>query len=96
MPNFLWYSLSENGLNAFIPEGVKESRIMWLDKPKKTEKDNKVKLIFKGEINPNFTDSTNAAIASKNKGYNLLLRNNKAKAIIKIVQDCLIIQWDQK
>ena len=84
MPNFLWYSLSLNGLNAFIPEGVKESRTKWLDRPKNIENTSKVRLIFKEGINPILTKMINTAIPTKNIGHNLLLRNNKARAIIRI------------
>ena len=57
---------------------------MWLDNPKKIENTSKVKLIFKGAINPILTDTTKIAMATKNIGDNLLLRNNKANAIINI------------
>lgn len=83
-PNFLWYSLSENGLNAFTPDGVNESKIIWLHKPEKIENTSNVRLIFKGEISPILMEISNNAIAIKNIGYNLLLRNNSPKEMITI------------
>ena len=83
-PNFLWYSLSLNGLNAFTPEGVKESNTIWLHNPKKIENASNVKLIFKGGMKPKLTDTTKTAIATKNTGDNFLLRKSNANAIINI------------
>ena len=72
-PDFLWYSLSLNGLNAFTPEGVKESNTIWLHNPKKIENASNVKLIFNGGMNPKLTATTKTAIATKNTGDNFLL-----------------------
>ena len=83
-PNFLWYSLSLNGLNAFTPEGVNESNTICEHNPKNIENASNVKLIFKGGMKPKFTDTTKMAIATKNIGDNLLLRNSNANAIINI------------
>ena len=83
-PNFLWYSLSLNGLNAFTPEGVKESKIIWLHNPRNIENTSNVKLIFKGGMNPVLTATTKMAIATKNIGESLLLRKSNANAIINI------------
>ena len=80
-------------MKALIPEGVNESKIIWLNKPKNIENANIVKLIFKGGINPILIAIINAAIANRNIGYNLILRNNNAKAMIRINKNIKFVEF---
>lgn len=84
IPNFLWYCLSENGLNALTPDAVNESKIMWLHNPKNIEYTSRVRLILKGEIRPILIEMSITAMAIKNTGYNLLFRKSNPNEMITI------------